>query len=115
MIKSNTGKYLGNCKECVIRVDHMGNLLYKNQDGSIYAYNPFEKRIVIETENNQDINHVSFKNGIAYGLSIKKEGEANGGIYWLQETMKWKLVLEGNFVSFEALNDKSGFDFIILK
>lgn len=29
--------------------------------------------------------------------------------------MKWKLVVEGLFISFEALNDKSGYDFILLK
>jgi len=29
--------------------------------------------------------------------------------------MKWKLVIKGLFLSFEALNDKSGYDFIVLK
>ena len=29
--------------------------------------------------------------------------------------MKWEIVVKGMFLSFEALNDKSGYDFIMLK
>jgi len=62
---------------------------------------------------------VSFKDGIAYGLSLKKEGSGIAGIYELQERkdykMEWKLIVIGDFISFEALNDNSGYDFIILK
>jgi len=107
------GANLNDCTGCAMRVDQVGNLWYRGEEGKIFVYNPFKNRVTLKTKNLVQIDHVAFKKGRVYGLSTNKGAP---GIYILLQSKKWKLAIKGYFTSFEAIIDGvSEYDFVVLK
>ena len=50
-VKLSGGANLNDCAGCAMRVDQVGNLWYRGDDGKILVYNPFKNRVTLKTKN----------------------------------------------------------------
>jgi len=112
-IDKTTNSNQNQCFNCILRVDHNGNLWFKefNGIGVIAFYNPVSQKVTYFTKHDYNkipITYIAFKNGKVFGMSNDK------GIFVLQKDGVWKdaKVFNKDIYGFEVI-EESDYDFVI--